>query len=94
MGKIWKQPIVLNSLRGEPNPIRILARSGSVPLSVGLQNGVLCCWFKVNEDLDESVLTIYSVGTGYGRVPDGAKFINSVVDGNYTWHFFYTTPAV
>lgn len=94
METIWKQPIKAESLEGEPPPIKITARSGSIPLSVGFQNGVLCCWFTANTDRDPSTLMIYSVGTGYGRVPDGAKFINSVVDNNYTWHFFYTTPAV
>lgn len=85
---IWKSVIRPNSVNSEVFEIRVPAKRGARAVSVGLQDGKICVWYEVrplNEDQD---LVLYSVGTGFGKVPDSARFIGTVIEGSYVWHIY------
>jgi hypothetical protein len=87
MKTVWKARIKPNSIHNDTYEIRIPAKSKSKALSVGLQDGHVCCWFTADTDDEDKDLILYCVGTGFGKVPRWT-FVGTVVDGSYIWHFF------
>lgn len=88
MKTVFKQVIEPNSYSGEPYPIKFEAPRGSRPISVALQHGKCCVWFECHPERPKEEITIYSVGTGFGAVPDGCRFLGTIVDGSYVWHLY------
>lgn len=90
MSKIWKFEL------GEPNaPVeyKVDIPTGSMPLSVEIQNGKLCVYVAVNVPAASTELTehtFHSVGTGM-FIPDveNLMFLDSVTDRTYVWHIFW-----
>ena len=58
-------------------------------LSVQKQDHLFCLWGIVDSDETEEYREITSFGTGH-RIPEdwNLKFIDTVQDGGYVWHFF------
>jgi len=94
MRTVWKTVIKPDSVRGKPFLIQIPAKMFSIPISVGKQGDEICCWFEVETEYHDAEMNIYCVGTGFGQIPNESKFISTVIDGNFVWHFFYVKPAV
>lgn len=88
MKTIFKQVIQPNSHKGELFPIEFVAPRGSRPISVGMQHDQCCVWFECDPDRPKEKLTIFCVGTGFGIVPDDGRFIGTIVDDPYVWHFY------
>ena len=88
MRTIWKAEIKPNSVRGEAYGISVRATINARAVSVGLQHGIVCVWFEAETTMEDDVLTIWCVGTGFGKVPDGKRFIGTVIDGPHVWHFY------
>ncbi len=88
MKTIWKQIIEPNSIAGQCYAIEVPARFGSVPLHVGIQYGKCCVWFEADPDAKAMTMLLYCVGTGFGAVPEGKRFIGTVIDGQFVWHFY------
>ncbi len=88
MKTIWKAKIQPDSIKGGIFEIDITAPTGARAISVGLQNGFVMVWFEIDPDKPLGRLRLYSVGTGFGRVPDNARFIGTIIDGPYIWHIY------
>lgn len=88
MKKIWKAAVQPNSERDKAYAISIPAPVGARAISVGKQGGDVCVWFEVDPAAEKSLLKVYCVGTGFGAVPDDARFLGTVIDGSYVWHFY------
>lgn len=88
MKTIWKVKIEPDSVHGEPYPIKVRAKVGSVPLTVMKQGADVCLWFEVDTEAEDGFLTIFCVGTGFGSPPPRRVYLCSVVDGNHVWHFY------
>lgn len=91
MKKIFKQVIECNSVSDGLFPIEFTAPKDARPISVAMQNDKICMWFECTPDAPKERLYVYSVGTGYGMVPEEARFIGTVVDGAYVWHIYSMT---
>lgn len=90
MRTVYKYPIAPNSLRGHTFPVEIKAPRGAVPRFVGLQNGSPFLWAEVDTDQpEETQVVLHSVGTGFGAVPDGATYFQSLIQPPYVWHFYH-----
>ena len=87
---VYKQVLQdINSKRGDLYPIEFYAPGDVVPLSVAVQNEMVCLWFECDPSQPKKINTVYCVGTGFGAIPDeGYSFIGTVVDGPYVWHLY------
>lgn len=92
MTTIFKQVIEPNSSKNEAYAIEFEAPCGSRPISVAKQGSDTCVWFECNPDAKLTTIKIYCVGTGFGAVPERSRFIGTVVDGRYVWHFYTLIP--
>lgn len=94
MKTIWKSEISPNSAAGKP--YRIVIKKVPVesrPISVGLQRDKACVWFEVDpEETELADMTLYSVGTGFGAVPVGCRFLGTLIMGEYVWHIYTPIP--
>ena len=86
---IWKYPI-------DPSfeKIELAIPGGGPAISAGLDaRGDVCVWAMVDDDLEEEIVKIYCVGTGWplDRIMEDVealKFIGTVKEGFYMWHIF------
>ncbi len=85
---IWKAVIQPNSERGKPYLIGVEARWGARAISVGKQGDNVCVWFEVDPDAPKDTMLLYCIGTGFGIVPTNCRFLGTVIDGPYVWHFY------
>lgn len=61
-------------------------------LKVGWQGNDLCVWCLVSEFVKESLMTFYSLPTGYEfSFRENMHYLDSVTHGPYVWHIFYET---
>lgn len=88
MRKIWKSEIEPNSTWESEHRIKVPARVGSRAISVGIQNDRVVVWFEVDPQAAEAYLTLWCVGTGWGVVPDGKRFIGTVQHEGHVWHLY------
>ncbi len=59
-------------------------------LKVDWQQDDLCVWCLVSELMKESIITFYSLPTGYEfAYKEGMHYLDSIKDGVYVWHIFY-----
>lgn len=92
MRTIWKTKIQPNSKCNGLFAINVPARQGAIPVAVMKQGDDVCVWFEVEPGEPEENLILYCVGTGFGAVPTDCRYVDSVADGPYVWHFY--TPTV
>jgi hypothetical protein len=85
---IWKATIRPNSIKGEVYEIRVPARQDAYALSVGIQDGKVVVWFEVDPSAPDNDMLLYSVGTGFGKVPVCCRFIGTVMEGSFVWHIY------
>lgn len=88
MKTIWKSVVRPNSVRNDALDVSVPARAGARALSVGLQHNAVCVWFEVDAAADPAPLKLWCVGTGFGAVPEGKRFLGTVVDGPHVWHLY------
>ena len=89
MRTIYKYAIEPNSVRDMPFPIEIDAPLGAIPRFVGLQNGQPQLWAEVDTSASPArQVVLLCVGTGFGAVPAGTKYFQSLIHGQYVWHFY------
>jgi len=88
MKTIYKEVIHPNSARGDVYRCEFIAPKGARPVSVGKQGDNVCVWFECSIGNTFEPIAVYCVGTGLGRVPDDCRFLGTVVDGNFVWHFY------
>ena len=63
-------------------------------LKVGWQDDDLCVWCLVSDMVKESLMTFYSLPTGYEFLfRENMHYLDSVTHGAYVWHIFYETFA-
>jgi len=87
---ILKQPINIIGA-GAGTPIRVRMNFMARSLSVGVRNGQFVLWYETPEYFEESVMydrAIWCIGTGW-QLPEGSlRFLNTIQDGEFVWHFF------
>lgn len=88
MRTIWKAAVRPDSARGQALPVEVPARRGARALTVGRQHDAVCVWFEVDDGEPPAPLNLWCVGTGFGAVPAGKRFLGTVVDGSHVWHFY------
>lgn len=82
MQTIYKYPIIFG------DTVRVNMPFDSKILKIAKQNDFWYLWALVNPDEVEVVRNIHIYGTGQ-LVPESAgKFITTVLDDNFVWHFF------
>jgi len=86
---VWKQVIYPNSVKDKECLIEVPAPVGAKPLRVMTQNGSVCVWFECDPDAKMGVLNLYCVGTGFGKVCEDRDYLDTVIDGDYVWHFYH-----
>lgn len=90
MRVIHRQSIKPNAVADVAYPIEIDLPIQSTLLSVGLdREGGVSVWYEMDEF--QTLLTkktLWVVGTGHGQVPNGRTFFGTVVQGQFTWHFY------
>lgn len=88
MNTIWKAEIRPNARKYGPTwEIEVPAPRGSRAISVALQDGRPTVWFEVDMEQPEGRLRLYSVGTGFGPLPNG-RFIGTIIEGEFVWHIY------
>lgn len=89
MKTIWKDAIRPNASKYDTTwEIDVPAPIGSKAISVALQNGIPTVWFEVDTKAAPGRLRLYSVGTGHGALPANARFIGTIIEGEYVWHIY------
>lgn len=91
MRTIWKQELQADSKKNDVHLCKFIAPAGARPVSVGLQHGKVCLWYECDPTRPTCETQVLCVGTGFGAVPEGTRFIGSVVDGEFVWHFYTDT---
>jgi len=73
-------------------PIVVQIPKGAEILSIQMQKGVPCIWYICNiEEHEIERRTFLCIGTGESFYHSKMKYINTVQDGPYVWHFFERT---
>ena len=94
MKVVWKYGLKqLNASSPEPYEVgRFDLPPGSMPLTVQYQGNDPMLWVAVDPDYKGEgnlKVVVYSVGTGFGVVPDGATYLNTLQRDGFVWHLFY-----
>jgi len=90
MKTVYKYPFNFDDI------IKLKLPYGSEILTVQEQNGVLCLWALVDDEVSESEFKTYTlrmVGTDHPIEYDNSRYINTVqtAGGKLVWHFFDIT---
>ena len=90
MKTVWKYQIRPDSNRDAVYWLDVVdVPRGSKPLCVMMQNGVPCVWFEVETTEPKGPFRLYSVGTGFGKIPEGVTYLGSIIEDEYVWHIYY-----
>lgn len=68
----------------------VMVPEDSEPLSVQVQNGIVCLWMLVDPDQQLEELHVFVVGTG-NKMPAGVDehdYVGTVQVGEFVWHVF------
>lgn len=58
-------------------------------LDIQEQNGNICCWIEVNDELDEIEIELVALGTGWDfPTMEGFSYLRTVQQGEYVWHYY------
>ena len=74
---MWKAVIEPNSVC----QIDLKAKVGAIPRHVNVQDDKICVWFEVDTEKPDGFLVLYSMGTGHGTIPKGARYVGTVLSG-------------
>lgn len=90
MRRIWKYDLKENGVTTIQGRIRNIK-------TIMVQGGIPRIWIEMDDDCDEISIDIVSIGTGW-EVPTEVLgkmgYINSVIVGDYVWHYHWTmTPG-
>lgn len=85
MRAIFKYPIHIADRQTVSMP------AGAVPLTVQMQHGLPCLWAAVDTSQPEEQVPIGMCGTGH-PMPEG-KYIGTVQDEGFVWHYFDARDA-
>lgn len=68
--------------------------AGAKFLHVGLQHGMATFWYQIDTSQPEETVQIFRVGTGWPLTVeiDQMKYLGSIIDGAYVWHFYQRRP--
>lgn len=89
MRKIWKYELDCNSIKEGQYVNEFKIHHRATPLTVMTQDNKACLWCETEESEPlDATLRVYVVGTGWGAVPAGVRYLGSVVMGSYVWHFY------
>jgi hypothetical protein len=93
MIRVWKAELTdLDSDRDALRPVKVQARKGAKCLYVGVQGGIPCLWFEVDDQEEPETMTLYCIGTGWGGMTNSQRkammYIGTVVVGGYVWHLY------
>jgi hypothetical protein len=85
MQTVWKYYLRLE------DDSQIIMPYGAEPLFVGMQDGGLCVWMKVDTQAKKIAHMFHVRGTGHPMGDAaGAKHIGSVFDRQFVWHVFHS----
>jgi hypothetical protein len=95
MKKVWKFAIYPypNSVHDAVFEMEVQMPKGARILHVGEQAGTVCVWAEVDPGNGTTPYRLYSVGTGFGAVPEGKRYIGTVQNGAYVWHIYGDNDA-
>lgn len=93
MKTVWKANIRPDSVRNAAHKINVPCPVGGKPISVGLQRLIPCVWFECDPTAPQGNLELFSVGTGFGAVPEGGQFLGTILEDAYVWHIYYLKLA-
>lgn len=89
MRRIWKYDLKENGVTTIQGRIRNIK-------TIMVQDSIPRIWIEMDDDYDEISIDIVSIGTGWEiptEVLGKMKYINSVIVGDYVWHYHWTmTP--
>lgn len=90
MRTVYKYPIQPNSVRNAAYPIEVETHEGAIPRYVGEQGGQMHLWAEVDTERPLARQTLLlCIGTGFGAIPDGASYMQSVQHGQFVWHLYH-----
>jgi hypothetical protein len=79
MRKIYKYPVELDSEFDGFHEVILLVPEGTKFLCIQLQNGKPCIWAEIEKGVPCTEVTLISVGTGHGAVPEAMRYLGTVV---------------
>lgn len=81
MKTIWKFPLKITDRQEIAVPLPATA------LTVQIQDDQACLWAEVDPEGEKVMLEIAVIGTG-NRLPDGVRYISTILLGSLVWHFY------
>lgn len=83
MSKIYKYPLLMTGEQTVTFP------KGSRIIHVGVQDGIICIWARVDPDAEPRKVSVYIYGTG-DEVPDDiVEHAGTVITPNgFVWHVY------
>lgn len=92
MKVVWKYDVYLNSVTNSQGLQVITTNRGAKPIFVAkqdLERTSAQVWVEVDPNESPAAITIFSIGTGHGAVPEHAQYLGTVIDGDYVWHVYW-----
>ena len=99
MRQVWKYKIEPNANQSGMFEMELLVPTGGKPLSLAVQDGAVVVYFEVDKKQKLSPFFLYSIGTGWGGLPDQSGLscdqtylgsVQQVINGqNFAWHVYY-----
>lgn len=81
MNEIWKFPILEEEVEIEAPIVEFL--------TVQMQGNIPCVWAIVNPVKASNRYKIITFGTGWEGTLDADRYIGTVQDGAFVWHYFW-----
>jgi len=85
MHTIWKYQLEIKDEQ------EILMPKGSLVLSAGLQNNIVCIWVLVDSSTGEHepiTIKIFGTGNPLPIMPPTFRFIGTIIQTPFVWHIF------
>ena len=90
MGKlvVWKFRMELDAIKDDVLEHCLEMPADAMVLDVQFQDNGIYLWVLVDTDSEKKEYKFYSVGTGWGNVPEGLYYTGTVQQFGYVWHLF------
>jgi hypothetical protein len=85
---IWKFEIRPDAVCGESYPIQVSMPIGARPLCCREVDGRAYVWAEVDLNAASHKVTLYSVGTGWGTIPDRCRYLGTVFYSSGIFHIY------
>lgn len=70
--------------------IHVYFRTSFKPLHVGLQNDIARLWFEVDPtEKDGEPVELICIGTGWTVDTPDIQYMGTIIDGAFTWHYYF-----